>query len=153
MYSHCIRSLRALVIAGSASIVCAAAAHAQGSALNDRTTDSTRQVRDDAARDRAESIRFENEGRDRLDVYLVGERRSWRIGRLAPGESRWLRMPKDITSDEMLRVQLVVLANAAITLAPISEARAVTTIRQPFFALAGQRWSFTEGQLSAIRAR
>lgn len=153
MYSHCIRSLRAVAIAGSVSIVCASVAHGQESSPNERTADTTRQVHDDAARERAESIRFENEGRDRLDVYLVGERRTWRIGRLAPGESRWLRMPQGATSGELMRVQLVVLANAVITLSPSSDSRAVTTIRQPFLSLAGQRWAFSDGQLSAIRTR
>lgn len=107
----------------------------------------------DVSRERAESVRFDNEGRDRLDIYLVGERRSWRLGRLEPGQARWLRVPGDIPPNDLARIQLVVLANAELTLSPMQDPRAVTTLRAPVFVLAGQRWAFADGQLKGVRAR
>ena len=105
----------------------------------------------DLARERSESFRFDNQGRDRVDVYLVGEKRSWRIGRLEPGQARWLRVPRGVPPNDLARVQLVVLANAELTVTPMQSARAVTTIRQPFYVLSGQRWAFADGQLKALR--
>ena len=103
------------------------------------------------ARERSESFRFDNQGRDRVDVYLVGEKRSWRIGRLEPGQARWLRVPRDVPPNDMARVQMVVLANAELTVTPMQNTRAVTTIRQPVYVLSGQRWAFADGQLKALR--
>lgn len=107
----------------------------------------------DVARARAESLRFDNEGRDRLDIYLVGEKRSWRLGRLEPGAARWLRVPADIPPNDLVRMQLVVLANAELTVSPMRDPRAVTTIRQPVFVMASQRWAFADGQLKGVRPR
>ncbi len=105
----------------------------------------------DALAERRESLRFDNEGRDRVDVYLVGEKRSWRIGRLEPGQTRWLRVPRDIPPSDMSRVQLVVLANAQATMTPMLNPRAVMTLRQPVYVLSGQRWAFADGQLNGLR--
>lgn len=101
--------------------------------------------------DRSESLRFDNAGRDRVDIYLVGETRSWRIGRLEPGQARWLTLPREIAPSDRARLQMVVLANAPLTVDPRRVPRAVTTLLQPVGALAAQRWSFTQGQLSALR--
>lgn len=96
------------------------------------------------------ALRFDNEGRDRVDVYLVGETRSWRIGRLEPGQARWLAVPRDIPGSDLGRLQLVVLANATTSIDPMRDPRAVMTIRQPLGALAGQRWGFAHGQLKTL---
>lgn len=114
---------------------------------------ATRAAPVDVVRERAESLRFDNEGRDRLDIYLVGETRSWRLGRLEPGQARWLRVPGNLSPNELSRMQLVVLTNADVTLSPTNDPRAVTTIRQPVFVLAGQRWAFADGQLKGVRLR
>jgi hypothetical protein len=99
-----------------------------------------------------EALRFDNEGRDRVDVYLVGETRAWRIGRLEPGQARWLSVPRDIPGSDRGRLQLVVLANATASVDPMRDPRAVMTIRQPLGALAGQQWSFAQGQLKTLPA-
>ena len=100
---------------------------------------------------RSESLRFDNEGRDRLDIYLVGETRTWRIGRVEPGQTRWLTVPRDIPVSDLGRLQLVVLPNAALSVDPMRDPRAVTTIRQPVGVLSGQRWAFWHGQLTSLR--
>lgn len=101
--------------------------------------------------DRSESLRFDNAGRDRVDIYLVGETRSWHVGRLAPGQARWLTLPRDVSPSDRARLQMVVLANASLSVDPRRAPRAVTTLLQPLGTLASQRWSFTQGQLSALR--
>jgi hypothetical protein len=101
------------------------------------------------------TLQFDNQGRDRVDVYLVGETRSWRIGRLEPGQARLLALPKDIPATDLPRLQLAVLANAPMTVDPRRDPRALTTLRQPVAALMGQRWGYALGQLTtapAIRA-
>jgi hypothetical protein len=98
-----------------------------------------------------ELLRFDNDGRDRLDVYLVGETRSWRIGRLEPGQRRWLTVPRGIPATDLARLNLVVLANATVSPDPLRDPRAVSAIRQPLGALSGQRWTFWQGQLKSER--
>lgn len=100
---------------------------------------------------RRESLRFDNEGRDRVDVYLVGETRTWRIGRVEPGQARWLTLPRNIPPRDLARLQLAVLANAAVSADPMRDPRAVTTMRQPVGVLSGQRWAFWQGQLTSLR--
>lgn len=121
--------------------------------MNGCASTPARTATTEVSRERAESVRFDNEGRDRLDVYLVGERRAWRLGRLEPGQARWLRVPSDIPPNDLARIQLVVLANAELTLTPMQDPRAVTTLRAPVFVLASQRWAFADGQLKGVRAR
>ncbi len=99
---------------------------------------------------RSESLRFDNEGRDRVDVYLVGEARTWRLGRLEPGETRGLTLPRDIPVIDLGRLQLVVLANATASLEPMRDPRAVSR-RVPLGALMGQRWAFVQGHLTSRR--
>lgn len=96
-------------------------------------------------------LRFDNAGRDRLDVYLVGEVRAWRIGRLEPGQARWLTVPRDIPPSDLSRLQMVVLANAPVTITPMQDPRAVSTIRLPVAMLWSQRWAFVQGQLTSAR--
>ena len=100
---------------------------------------------------RSEALRFVNEGRDRVDVYLVSDRQSWRIGRLEPGQASWLKVPDDIPVDDLERLQLVVLENAALSVDPRRDPRAVTTVKQPFRVLSGVRWAFWHGQITSVR--
>ncbi|MEO7966628.1 MAG: hypothetical protein ABIT38_22235, partial [Gemmatimonadaceae bacterium] len=77
------------------------------------------------------ALRFDNQGRDRLDVYLVGETRSWRIGRLEPGQARWLTLPADVPVADLSRLQLTVVANATMSVDPRLDPRAISTLKQP----------------------
>ena len=105
------------------------------------------------AREMRDGLRFDNNGRDRVDVYLVGEARSWRLGRLEPGQARWLSLPRDIPGSDLGRLQLAVIANAAQTVDPLRDPRAVLTLRQPVAVLTGTRWGFVQGQLTTLRTR
>ena len=98
-----------------------------------------------------ENVRFDNEGRERVDVYLVGETRAWRIGRVEPGQSRWLAIPGDIPALDLARLQLVVLVDAEATLDPRRDPRAITTLRRPIGELSAVRWAFWQGQITSVR--
>src|SRR5256885_16702351 len=41
------------------------------------------------------TIRFDNIGRERADVYLIGVKRAWVLGRLEPGAIASLRIPDE----------------------------------------------------------
>jgi hypothetical protein len=43
---------------------------------------------------RPPAIRFDNGGRERVLVYLVGEQREWLLGRVEPGARATLRLPR-----------------------------------------------------------
>lgn len=98
-----------------------------------------------------QGIRFDNQGRDRVDVYLVGETRAWRIGRLDPGQARWLTVPSDIPTTDLARLQLAVVANASVLVDPRRDPSAITSLKQPVGSLMGQRWGYVFGQLTTAR--
>lgn len=107
---------------------------------------------DEAApvRGRPLSIRFANEGRERIHVYLVGERREWMLGRVEPGTVAWLAMPTKSLTGESARLRLAVLAGAAPSLQAGREPRAVQSMVQPASAILEREWSFAQGQLLSL---
>lgn len=98
--------------------------------------------------DTRNTLRFDNQGRDRLDIYLIGETRSWKLGRLEPGQARWFALPGDIPPSDFSRLQLSVIANATATVDPRSDPRAITSLKQPVGTLISRRWGYTLGQLT-----
>ena len=95
------------------------------------------------------SIRFDNEAQTYVDVYLVGERREWWLGRVAAGALRTLRIPEEAPAASPGFVRLAVLADSRVTLNAASDPRATFTIAQPASALMSQRWTFTQRQLAS----
>lgn len=100
------------------------------------------------------TIRLDNEGRDYVDVYLVGAQREWALGRVAPGARARLRIPDAALTEDAGSMGLAVLSGAHRTLRVADEPRAVVTIAQPAAGLASQKWTFrpglTQGQLIAM---
>jgi len=100
------------------------------------------------------AIRFDNEAREYVRVYLIGERREWLLGRVEPGARATLRIPEEALAGNPATMSLVVLAGDHATLQAARDARAATTVAQPVAAILSQRWTFsqalTNGQITAL---
>jgi hypothetical protein len=112
---------------------------------------SSRTVVDGASRMNARpfTVRFENEAREYVHVYLIGETREWLLGRVEPGAVRALQIP-----DEALRnsafVRLAVLTGDRMTFQSARRSGATLTIAQPSSVILSQRWKFSQGQLTTL---
>ncbi|HJP85960.1 MAG TPA: hypothetical protein VJ852_08225 [Gemmatimonadaceae bacterium] len=106
--------------------------------------------RPSSTEDRLLSIRFDNPSRETVDVYLIGTKREWRLGRVAPGAVATLRLPDEAFAEGSMMVRLAVLAGAKETFAAARDPRAVFTITQPATAILSQRWTFTQGSLISV---
>lgn len=100
--------------------------------------------------DRALTFRFDNDGRERVLVYLIGVERQWLLGRVEPGAIATLRIPVDAIEASAAFVRLAVLTGERVTLQASRDPRATLTIEQPVSAVLGQRWRFSEGQLTSL---
>src|ERR1700741_1103039 len=61
------------------------------------------------------TIRFDNLGLERADVYLIGGRREWGLGRVEPGAIASLRIPEGAFADGSKFLRLAVIANEPVT--------------------------------------
>ena len=75
-------------------------------------------------------IRFDNDARDYVHVYLLGEQREWLLGRVEPGAHATLRIPDAALSEDAGPMRLAVLRGERVTFRVAGEARAATTIAQ-----------------------
>lgn len=100
---------------------------------------------------RALAIRFDNDARERVDVYLVGDRREWLLGRVEPGAVRTLRLPDASLSSSSGFFRLAVIAGEHVTVQAARDPRAMFTIAQPASAIVSQEWKFAQGQLMPLR--
>ena len=96
------------------------------------------------------TIRFENVSRERVDVYLIGTKREWKLGRVAPGEIAKLRLPDEAFERGSMMVRLAVIAGEPETFAAARDPRAVFTITEPASAFLSQRWQFSQGNLTSL---
>ena len=138
--------MRALVSLGvTLSISLAACAGGPARAALDGSASS------EAAAPRA--IRFDNQGREHVHVYLVGEKREWLLGRVEPGATAVLRIPEEALGETDELVQLAVLAGGQMTLDAARDARTRLSISQPVSRIASQRWRLVQGQLTPLWVR
>ena len=98
----------------------------------------------------APTIRFLNDEREHVHVYLVGEQRQWLLGRVAPGARATLRLPEEALAAGQGMAQLAVIAGAGPTLLAARDSRALLTMAQPPSALLSQRWMLVQGQLGSL---
>jgi hypothetical protein len=89
-------------------------------------------------------IRFDNDSRDYVHVYLVGDRREWLLGRVAPAAHAMLRMPEEALTEETGRFRLAVLAGDRVTQRAAFDPRAASAIARPAGDLLTQRWTFSQ---------
>ena len=101
------------------------------------------------------TVRFDNEARDYVHVYLIGEQREWLLGRVEAGARAMLRIPDEALAGDPRSMQLAVLTGERMTLRAADAARTATSIQQSAEAILSQRWSFSRvlanGQLNSFR--
>jgi hypothetical protein len=96
------------------------------------------------------AIRFDNQARDYVHVYLVGQQREWLLGRVEPGATTALRVPDDALTDETGFVRLAVVHGGHVTQQAARDPRAQLTMAQLATTLASQRWLIAQGQLTGL---
>jgi hypothetical protein len=102
-------------------------------------------------RGRPLTIRFDNNGREHVHVYLVdGRQRQWLLGRVEPWSLETLRIPAAALAGNPGFVQLTVLRGERMTPQAARNPRAVFTLAQPVSAILSQRWVFAQGQLTPL---
>src|SRR5699024_2849156 len=99
------------------------------------------------------TITFRNSGRDRIQVYLIGERENWLLGRLEPLQTARLRLPESSFVVTGEAVVLAVLPGWSRSLEPRADHRATMSIAERGTELAGEEWLFVNGQLQGPRRR
>lgn len=91
------------------------------------------------------TIRFDNDSREYVDVYLIGERREWRLARVAAGARTTLRVPEDALAEDAGRMRLAVLpGQRGATLRATSDMRAASALARPVGEILSQQWTFSQ---------
>ena len=88
------------------------------------------------------SIRFDNDARSYVHVYLVGLRREWLLGRVAPGARAALRVPQDALAEEEGPFRLAVLMGERITYRAATEVRTASALPRPAAEILSREWTF-----------
>lgn len=101
----------------------------------------------------ARTITFHNNGRERVQVYLIGQKEDWLLGRLEPLERAQLRLPASSFVETDEAVVLAVLPGWSRSLSPRTDWRAVRSIEERGSQLPGAEWRFVNGQLQGPRQR
>lgn len=101
----------------------------------------------------ARTITFHNKSADRIQVYLVGDRENWLLGRLEPLETAHLRLPESTSAVADEGVVLAVLPGWSRSLAPRTDRRVALSMRERGSNLADVDWVFVNGQLYGGRGR
>jgi len=99
------------------------------------------------------SLRFDNQARSYVHVYLVGEKREWLLGRVEPGAVATLRIPDGSLESNPGFVQLAVVEGKQVTQQAARDARAQLTIAQPASSILARQWRFVPGQLTSRELR
>ena len=99
------------------------------------------------------TIRFDNDAREHVHVYLIGEKREWLLGRIEAGARRTLTIPPASRAGSGGFVQLAVIVGERPTLQAARNARSIIAIAQPASEIVSQRWMLTQGQLASLPLR
>jgi len=99
------------------------------------------------------ALRFDNQATSHVDVYLVGDKREWLLGRVEPGATAALRIPDGSLQSNPGFVRLAVIAGGQMTQQAARDVRAQLTIAQPASMMLSQRWRLSQGQLTSTALR
>ena len=94
------------------------------------------------------TIRFDNDAREHVHVYLIGDRREWLLGRVEPGAVTTLRIPQAALGDRSRFVRLAVITGDRVTLQAARDPRARFTVAQPASAMLLHQWKFAQGEIT-----
>ena len=89
------------------------------------------------------TVRFDNEARDYVHVYLVSARQEWLLGRVAPGARAMLRIPDAALADDAGLLSLAAIPGERVSLRAAREISAATSIGEPAAMMLAQRWTFS----------
>lgn len=95
----------------------------------------------------AGTITFHNHTGDRIQVYLIGEKANWLLGRLEPYQTARLQLPGSSAAAPREPVSLAVIPGWSRTLQPGRDGRAALSIKDFSDNLPGEEWFFTAGQV------
>jgi hypothetical protein len=98
------------------------------------------------------SIRFDNDARDYVHVYLIGDGRQWLLGRIEPGAIATLKIPDAALGGKLQFVQMAVIMGGRLTPDAAHDSRATLTGLQPAAAMLSQQWRFSQGQITSLTA-
>ncbi len=93
------------------------------------------------------TITFHNQGRERIQVYLVAEKQDWLIGRLEPLQTARLRLPELGFAATSQSLALAVVPGWSGNVLPRRDPRATFSIDEVSDNLPGEEWIFINGQL------
>lgn len=93
------------------------------------------------------TITFHNKGHDRIQVYLVGEKENWLIGRLEPLQTADLAIPQFGFASAPLGVAVVVVPGWSRSQQPRLDPRAAVSSDEVSDNLPGEEWIFVDGRL------
>jgi hypothetical protein len=96
------------------------------------------------------AIRFDNDAREHVHVYLIGDRREWLLGRIEAGTRKTLEIPAASRAAGEGFVRLAVIAGERPTLQAARNPRAIIALAQPATEIVAQRWTLTHGQLTSL---
>jgi hypothetical protein len=96
------------------------------------------------------TLRFDNDGREHVHVYLIGAKREWLLGRVEPGAKATLRIPEEAMAQDAMFVRLAVLTGERVTFQASRSSGAKLTTAQPASAILSQRWRFSQGELTSL---
>jgi hypothetical protein len=90
------------------------------------------------------AVHFDNDSRDYVHVYLVGLRREWLLGRVAPGARATLRLPEDALDDDAGQMRLAVITGGTALQRAAVDVGATTALPRPTAEIISQRWTFSQ---------
>ena len=135
------------------SLVSLAAALTVTLALGGCASAPPRPVSDASApADEPPAIRFDNDARDYVHVYLIGDRREWLLGRVVPGGRANLRIPEEALAEDAGPMRLAVLVGERVTFRAAGTARAASALPQPAAVILSRRWTFSPNASSELIA-
>ena len=97
------------------------------------------------------AIRFDNDARQYVHVYLIGAKREWLLGRVEPGVVTKLRIPEESLHGNSGFMQLAVVTGGRLSMRAAQDPRAMLTVAQPASAILSNQWKFVQGQLMPQR--